>query len=185
MTTTTMTSTSAASATTDSAGTAGRRAPRPLRRTPSVTAPPSRRDARRPGALPVRQGTRGAAPAAAAPDAVRRDARRAQPHRWFADRLLEVLSGQRPVAWMLGHTAGEAAYDRLWQLASQGVLRPPKGRPVPLVRGCGCRAVAPGVLEAFARVASGDASRALAFRLERGIDLRWRCTAVDTAGPSW
>ncbi|PWI45603.1 hypothetical protein CK485_03605 [Streptomyces sp. ICBB 8177] len=139
-----------------------------MRRTPSVTAPPSRRDARRPGALPVRQTTR-----------------RVQPHRWFADRLLEVLSGQRPVAWMLGHTAGEAAYDRLWQLAAQGVLRPPKGRPVPLVRGCGCRVVAPGVLEAFARVASGDASRALAFRLERGADLRWRCTAVDAAGPSW
>ncbi len=39
-----------------------------------------------------------------------------RPHQWFAERLLAVLSGQRPVHWMLGHTIGEA-YDQLAELA--------------------------------------------------------------------
>ncbi|MGW7003897.1 Rv3235 family protein, partial [Streptomyces sp. NPDC054933] len=150
------------------------------RRPPSVTAPPTRRDNRRPGPhgpgssgprpQGPGQGRRGTGNAADAPAA----ARRAQPHWWFADRLVEVLSGRRPVGWMLGHTSGEAAYERLWQLASQGVLRPPKGRPTPLVRRCGYRAPAPGVREAFARVCSGDALRALAGRRGRGADPRGR-----------
>lgn len=142
-----------------------RRAQRPARRTPTVTAPPSRRDTRRPGGTPA--------------------TRPAQPHRWFADRLLDVLSGRHPVARMLGHTCGESTYDRLWELATQGALRPPHGRPTPRVRRCGYGIPAPGVLEAYALVASGDALRALAFRLEYGADRRWRCAAVETAGPSW
>lgn len=157
----------------------------PRRRTPLLVAPPGRGDTRRPGGRgPAAPGTRGpgrtpggARTVAAAPPAA--------PHQWFADRLLEVLSGRRPAGWMLRHTAGEQTYDRLWRLAAQGVLRPPAGRPCPVVRDCGHRVPAPGVVEAFARIASGDAVRALAFRLERGADRRWRCTAVDFAGPSW
>lgn len=133
------------------------------------TAPPTRHDPRRPGR----------APAAA------RQAPHPQPHRWFADRLLDVLSGRRPVTWMLGHTTGETTYDQLWELAAQGVLRPPKGRPTPLVRRCGYGVPTPGVLESYALIASGDALRALAFRLEYGADRRWRCAAVETSGPSW
>jgi hypothetical protein len=142
----------------------------PPRRSTGFAAPPGRTDPRRPG------GRSRPAPAAGRVPA---------PHRWFADRLLEVLSGRRPAHWMLRHTAGEHAYDRLWELASLGVLRPPAGRPTPVVRDCGHHLPAPGVVEAFARIASGDAVRALAFRLERGEDRRWRCTAVDFTGPSW
>ncbi len=153
-----------------------RRGPRTVRRTPSVTAPATRRDPRRPGG--PAEALAGAAAAAARVE-------RRQPHRWFADRLLDVLSGRRPVSWMLGHTCGETAYDRLWELATRAALRPAAGRPAPRVRRCGYRSPAPGVLEAYALIASGDALRALAFRLERGADHRWRCAAVDFAGPSW
>ncbi len=146
----------------------------PGRRTAATTAPPSRTDTRRPG--PAR---RAPGPTAA------EEAQRRHPHWWFAERLVEVLSGRRPIGRLMGHIAGEAVYERLWRLAAHGVLRPPAGRPVPVVRRCDHRAPAPGVLEVFARVASGDALRALAFRLERGGDGRWRCTAVDFAGPSW
>jgi hypothetical protein len=141
------------------------------------TAPPARHDTRRPGPGPGRLRPPEVSPADAA--------RQRQAHYWFADRLLEVLSGQRPAGWMLRHMSGEATYDRLWQLAAQGVLRPPAGQPTPIVKRCDKRAPAPDVLEAFARIASGDALRALAFRLERGLDQRWRCTAVDFFGPSW
>jgi hypothetical protein len=158
---------------------AARRPARTTTRRPStLTAPPARRDIRRPGPPGPRPHRPGRAPGEPA-------ARRAQPHWWFADRLVEVLSGRRPASWMLGHTSGEAAHERLWQLACQGVLRPPKGRPTPRVHGCDYRTPAPGVREAFARVRSGDALRALAFRLELGADRRWRCTAVECAGPSW
>jgi len=141
------------------------RTTRPLRRAPAGTAPPGRRDPRRPG--PSRTA-----------------ARPAPPHHWFAERLLDVLSGRRPAAWMLGHTAGAAAWDRLWELASRGVLRPPPGRPAPRVHRSGHRVPAPGVQEVYALIGCGDARRALAFRLEYGDDHRWRCAAVET-GPSW
>ena len=158
---------------------AARRGPHPPRRTPSVTGPASRRDPRRPGGTPYPSPYAGTAAATAARVAER------QPHRWFAERLLDVLSGRRPVTWMLGHTSGPAAYDRLWELAARTVLRPPAGHPTPRVRRCGYSSPAPGVLEAYALIASGSALRALAFRLERGTDLRWRCAAVDFAGPTW
>ncbi|MFD2122198.1 Rv3235 family protein [Streptomyces cirratus] len=41
----------------------------------------------------------------------------------------------------------------------------------------------PGVIEAFARVATGDRVSAMAFRLELGPDLRWRCAAIEIHGP--
>ncbi|MEU9402394.1 Rv3235 family protein [Streptomyces sp. NPDC048242] len=97
----------------------------------------------------------------------------------FADRLVAVLSGQRPVHWMLRHTAGQA-YDDLARLAERNPLRTPGVRPV--VSDLGYFVPRDGALEVFARVAAGDRLRALAFRLERGRDLRWRCTAVELAG---
>ncbi|MFJ7078244.1 Rv3235 family protein [Streptomyces sp. NPDC098781] len=98
----------------------------------------------------------------------------------FADRLLLVLSGQRPVHSMLRHTAGRA-YDELAWLAERGPLRTRGARPV--VRDIGYFAPRPGAIEAFARIGAGDQVRAMAFRLEQGGDLRWRCTAVELGGP--
>lgn len=102
-----------------------------------------------------------------------------RPHQWFAERLLAVLSGQRPVHWMLGHTIGEA-YDQLTELAPGTPLRARGARPV--IRMCHGAQPAPGVVEAFASIAAGEQVRAMAFRLEQGADLRWRCAAVELGG---
>ncbi|MET7475440.1 Rv3235 family protein [Streptomyces sp. NPDC005648] len=124
-------------------------------------------------------GTRHAAlprvPAQAVPAAL------PQPHPTglFADRLLAVLSGERPVHWMLRHTAGRA-YDELAWLAERGLLRARGTRPV--VRDIGYCVPRPGAIEAFARIGAGSQVRAMAFRLEQGPDLRWRCTAVELGG---
>ncbi|MEU6093211.1 Rv3235 family protein [Streptomyces sp. NPDC047079] len=98
----------------------------------------------------------------------------------FADRLLSVLSGQRPVHSMLRHTVGRA-YDELARLAERGPLRTRGTRPV--VRDIGYYVPRPGAIEAFARIGAGDQVRAMAFRLECGSDRRWRCTAVELGGP--
>ncbi|WP_406459285.1 Rv3235 family protein [Streptomyces sp. NBC_01622] len=116
-------------------------------------------------------------PAQAAPSRVPQP----RPTDLFADRLLAVLSGQRPVHWMLRHTAGRA-YDELIRLAEHGPLRATRGTR-PVVRDIGYYVARPGAVEAFARISAGDQVRAMAFRLERGADLRWRCTAVERGGP--
>ncbi|MGG8407035.1 Rv3235 family protein [Streptomyces sp. 12297] len=103
--------------------------------------------------------------------------RQVKPHYWFAERLLAVLSGQRPVHWMLGHTIGEA-YEQLVSLAPDTPLRP-ADRIRPLIRHCDLANPAEGVIEAFARIGTGDRVTAMAFRLEQGQDLRWRCAAVE------
>ncbi|MEU3335315.1 Rv3235 family protein [Streptomyces sp. NPDC006668] len=111
---------------------------------------------------------------------VRRPVPQPRPTDVFADRLLAVLSGQRPVHWMLRHTAGRA-YDELARLAEHGPLRTRGTRPV--VRDIGYCVPRPGAIEAFARIGAGEQLRAMAFRLEQGTDLRWRCTAVELGGP--
>lgn len=98
----------------------------------------------------------------------------------FADLLLGVLSGRRPVHSMLRHTAGRA-YDELAWLAERGSLRTRGTHPV--VRDIGYYVPRPGAVEAFARIGAGDQLRAMAFRLEQGQDRRWRCTAVELGGP--
>ena len=125
------------------------------------TRPAGRHDARRPEAVPVQR---------------RRTAQGVRPHQWFAERLLAVLSGQRPVHWMLGHTIGDA-YDQLAELAPATPLRSRGARPV--IRMCRGAQPAPGVVEACASIAAGEQVRAMAFRLEQGRDLRWRCAAVE------
>ncbi|MFD6940057.1 Rv3235 family protein [Streptomyces goshikiensis] len=110
----------------------------------------------------------------------RRDQRRPRgPHDWFAERLLAVVSGQRPVHSLLGLTVGPA-YEQLVTLATAG---PPRERPRPVLRHCGRFHPGPGVIEAFARIATGERVSAMAFRLEQGPDLRWRCAAVEIQGP--
>ncbi|MFF4752983.1 Rv3235 family protein [Streptomyces sp. NPDC002514] len=130
-------------------------APVPVAPDPTVPGPPTSRTAPIPAAPP-------------------------RPTDLFADRLLAVLSGQRPVHWMLRHTAGRA-YDELARLAERGPLRTRGTRPV--VRDIGYYVPRRGAIEAFARIGAGDQLRAMAFRLERGPDLRWRCTAVELGGP--
>ncbi|MGW7429984.1 Rv3235 family protein [Streptomyces sp. NPDC054861] len=101
------------------------------------------------------------------------------PHTVFAERLLAVLTGDRPVHWMLGRTVG-AAYEQLVRLAPGTPLRSGGARPV--LRRCSVHQPRPGAVEAFASIATGDRVRALAFRLERGADGRWRCAAVEVDG---
>ncbi|AOR33954.1 hypothetical protein BFF78_25475 [Streptomyces fodineus] len=156
--------------------------PRPRHR------PPTRHDSRRPGGAPPRNPSirgrrdmpqaapRNARTASTAPQTAKPPVR---PTDLFADRLLAVLSGQRPVHWMLRHTAGRA-YDDLARLAAHSPLRTRGTHPV--VHDIGYYVPSEGALEVFARISAGDQLRALAFRLERGQDLRWRCTAVET-GP--
>ncbi|MEV8309450.1 Rv3235 family protein [Streptomyces flavidovirens] len=158
------------------------------------TRPQGRRDQRRPGAparaaatTPTRTRTPTPTPAPAptptptpTPTALRRrHHHRPTPHEQFAERLLAVLSGRRPVHWMLGHTIGEA-YEQLVQLAPRTPLRT-RGT-LPVVRTCGGFHPRPGVVEAFASIAAGEQVRAMAFRLEQGRDLRWRCAAVELGG---
>ncbi|MGV9500822.1 Rv3235 family protein [Streptomyces sp. NPDC003642] len=110
----------------------------------------------------------------------RRPLHRPLPTDLFADLLVAVLSGHRPVHAMLRHTRGRA-YDELAWLAERGPLRTRGARPV--VRDIGYFEPRPGAIEAFARIGAGDRLRAMAFRLELGQDLRWRCTAVELGGP--
>ncbi|MFF1721017.1 Rv3235 family protein [Streptomyces sviceus] len=136
---------------------------------PGSTAPAARTTAR---------GT--ATPAVAPPQTPRRPVvPQPRPTDLFADLLLAVLSGQRPVHSMLRHTAGRA-YDELARLAERGPLRTRGARPV--VRDIGYYVPRQGAVEAFARIGAGDQLRAMAFRLEQGQDLRWRCTAVELGG---
>ncbi|MFD3534477.1 Rv3235 family protein [Streptomyces sp. NPDC058664] len=102
------------------------------------------------------------------------------PHTVFAERLLAVLSGERPVHWMLGHTVGEA-YEQLVRIAPETPLRSLGPRPV--LRRCSVQVDADRTaVEAFATIATGPRVRAMAFRLERGADQRWRCAAVELDG---
>ncbi|MFI1203749.1 Rv3235 family protein [Streptomyces sp. NPDC020883] len=165
------------------------------------TAPAPRRGTRRPtgpaGRGPGPAGSRGPtrtpylsrttpqhrpAPAPVPTPGARLRAQENRPHLWFAHQLLLTLSGQRPVHVLLGH-ALPAAYDRLAELAPLSPLRPyvaPGLRaPVPALRQCGLCRPREGVIEAFARITAGARLRALAFRLERGADARWRCAALD------
>ncbi|MFJ5710325.1 Rv3235 family protein [Streptomyces sp. NPDC093105] len=101
-------------------------------------------------------------------------------HTAFAERLVAVLSGERPVHSMLGLTVGEA-YEQLVRLAPRTVPRGLGARPV--LRRCAAQPHSGDtVLEVFASLAAGHRVRALAFRLERGPDHRWRCAAVELDG---
>ncbi|MGW5566274.1 Rv3235 family protein [Streptomyces tendae] len=133
------------------------------------TAPEGHRPVARPSTAPV-------VPA----QTPRRPIPQLRPTDHFAELLLGVLSGRRPVHSMLRHTLGRA-YDDLADLAERGPLRTRGAAAV--VRDIGYFEPRPGALEVFARIGAGDRLRAMAFRLEQGRDLRWRCTAVELGGP--
>ncbi|MDT0445465.1 MULTISPECIES: Rv3235 family protein [unclassified Streptomyces] len=101
------------------------------------------------------------------------------PQDWFAEQLVLVLSGQRPVHVLLGH-ARAPAYEQLSALAPHAPLRPPPGGRAPAVGGVGVCRPSDEAIEAFARISAGERTRALAFRLERRPgDGRWQCCAVE------
>lgn len=119
------------------------------------------------------------------------------PHVWFAGRLLEVLTGRRPITSLAGRMEPEA-YDRLWDLVgaradwrcvSRGhlprLLGPPHVCPVPDGTAVEVSAVV---------LLTPHVVRALAFRLERAgregparagggtgtvTGTGWRCAAVE------
>lgn len=98
----------------------------------------------------------------------------------FALRLVEVLSGVRPVGQLTRHTT-HTAYGELTRLVHRGALRAGSGQARPVVRRVYDSAPAPGVLEVCARVDVGDRSRMVAFRLEQHPRSRqWQCAALDT-----
>ncbi|MER7349499.1 Rv3235 family protein [Streptomyces aurantiacus] len=134
---------------------------RPAGTRPPTGRPPGRHDPRRPASRPRR------IPAQPPP----------HPAELFTELLLLVLSGQRPVHAVARHVA-HTAYDDLVRLAERLPLRSVGGHR-PAVQRVGHYEVRPGVFEVFARVGAGPALRALAFRLHRGDDERWRCTAVE------
>ncbi|QCD60610.1 hypothetical protein CEB94_16350 [Streptomyces hawaiiensis] len=151
--------------------------------TPSATRTAPRRTTET--AAPARPDAAAAATTGTAPRVPARGSRHSAipqplPTDLFADLLVAVLSGHRPVHSMLRHTRGRA-YDELAWLAERGPLRTRGVRPV--VRDIGYFEPRPGAIEAFARIGAGDRLRAMAFRLELGQDLRWRCTAVELGGP--
>jgi hypothetical protein len=162
-----------------------------------ATRPPVRHDTRRPGRAPAHATPHNATPARTAPHnatpgqgtpartiptpPLADPVPQPRPTDRFADLLLAVLSGRRPVHSMLRHTAGRA-YDELAWLAERGPLRATHGTH-PVVRDIGYYVAGPGALEVFARIGAGDRLRAMAFRLEHGPDQRWRCTAVELGGP--
>lgn len=143
----------------------------------SRTGPADSRPSAAPGTSPARSLT---APVVPSQTPRRPPVPQPRPTDVFADLLLGVLSGQRPVHSMLRHTVGRA-YDELAQLAAHGPLRTRGTRPV--VRDIGYYVPRAGAIEAFARIGAGDQLRAMAFRLEQSQDLRWRCTAVELGGP--
>ncbi|OKK12282.1 hypothetical protein AMK33_05070 [Streptomyces sp. CB02400] len=150
---------------------------------PADNRPPGRAGRRAVSPVPAARGTResaGARPRVTDRAPLRPVVPQPGPTDRFAELLLAVLSGQRPVHAMLRHTAGQA-YDELIRLAERGPLRTRGVRPV--VRDIGWFEPREGAIEAFARIGAGDRLRAMAFRLEQGRDLRWRCTAVELGGP--
>ncbi|WP_371662056.1 Rv3235 family protein [Streptomyces sp. NBC_00280] len=157
------------------------RTPLPRATTPTETRPEARPEPRVPaqGQHPDQRRTTPPHPLQK-PSQARRTPPQPRPTDLFADRLLAVLSGERPVHSMLRHTVGRA-YDELAWLAERGPLRTRGTRPV--VRDVGYYEPSQGALEAFARIGAGDQLRAMAFRLELGRDFRWRCTAVELGGP--
>ena len=140
---------------------------------PATTRPPGRTDARRP----------------TAPTAARTPARplrtppQPPPHptELFTERLLLVLSGQRPVHWAARHIA-HTAFDDVTRLAELAPLNVNGRRPT--IHRIGHYEPRPGVYEVFARIGTGPTLTALAFRLHLGADQRWRCTAVEMGTPA-
>lgn len=149
--------------------------PRPTTTRPPAGRPPTRTDTRRtlrplaPTPVPTPTSTPSRRPIPAQPPP--------HPTEVFAERLVLVLSGQRPMHWVARHIAN-TAFDELARLAELRPLSTDGHRPT--IHRIGHYQPRPETYEVFARVATGPRLRALAFRLTLGQDRRWRCTAVET-----
>lgn len=148
---------------------------------PSVDEPPRRRHLRlveepahadREDPFFARQRT----PSAALPD----------PKSWsgrYVQSLVEVLSGDRPVAQLLRWTH-ETVYSEVQHhvrmlTRSMPVANRGRGRRNPSrVQSVHVCEPSDGIVEASVHVRHGNRSRAVALRLE-GLDGRWRCTALQ------
>ena len=94
----------------------------------------------------------------------------------FAQALVEVLAGDRPLAQLVRWTT-TGVYDEVSGLvAGPGVARSDASRGV--VRSVHVSEPADGVVEICALVRRGARSTAVALRLE-GLDGRWQCTALE------
>jgi hypothetical protein len=101
------------------------------------------------------------------------------PHIFFATRLLDVLTGRRPITCLAGHVPA-TMYDRLWELlTARGDWREMVRGHIPHVRRCLYSRTHDDALEVTAVVnLTPDRVRAIAFRLQRGTD-GWLCTAAE------
>ncbi|MFI1871404.1 MULTISPECIES: Rv3235 family protein [Streptomyces] len=145
--------------------------PRPTTTRPPAGRPPTRRDSRTPPSRtspPVPPSR----PIPAQPPP--------HPTEVFAERLVLVLSGQRPMHWVARHIAN-TAFDELARLAELRPLCTDGHRPT--IHRIGHYQPHPETYEVFVRIAAGPRLRALAFRLTLGADRKWRCTAVETGTP--
>lgn len=99
--------------------------------------------------------------------------------RRFALRLVEVLTGVRPVGQLLRHTTHDG-YRQLTTLVRRGPLRPPAGAARLGLGPVHEFAPAPDALEVCVRVAAGRRHHMVAFRLERHRRTEhWQCAAVE------
>ncbi|MFI1677315.1 Rv3235 family protein [Streptomyces sp. NPDC020607] len=169
--------------------------PRPTTTRPPGGRPPTRKDSRTPALAPTPNRTPTHTPAPPAPPAPRLIALPAppapprtippqpppHPTEIFAERLVLVLSGQRPMHWVARHIAN-TAFDELARLAELRPLCTDGHRPT--IHRIGHYQPHPETYEVFARIATGPKLRALAFRLTLGADRKWRCTAVETGAPT-
>ncbi|MEV7217665.1 Rv3235 family protein [Kitasatospora cineracea] len=98
----------------------------------------------------------------------------------FAHRLVEVLSGARPVHQLQRHTT-LPGFHQLAALVRTGPLRPRGWSQRPRLGRVHDCAPGPGAVEACVRVEFGPRHHVLAFRLERHTRTgQWQCAAVET-----
>jgi hypothetical protein len=97
----------------------------------------------------------------------------------FAHRLVEVLTGARPVGQLQRHTTLQG-YQQLTALVRSGPLRPRGRVPQTRLGRVYDSAPGPGALEVCVRVEFGPRHHMVAFRLERHRRTeQWQCAAVE------
>ncbi|MFG2823610.1 Rv3235 family protein [Kitasatospora sp. NPDC048365] len=97
----------------------------------------------------------------------------------FAHRLVEVLTGVRPVGQLQRHTT-LLGYQQLTALVRTGPLRPRGRAPRMRLGRVYDSAPAPDALEVCVRVEFGPRHHMVAFRLEQHHrTAQWQCTAVE------
>ncbi|MFE0459153.1 Rv3235 family protein [Kitasatospora sp. NPDC058965] len=97
----------------------------------------------------------------------------------FAQRLVEVLAGVRPLGQLVRHTTHDG-YRELARLSRGNPLRRPGGA-LPRLGPVHESAPGPGALEVCVRVEAGPRHHVVAFRLERHRRTdQWQCATVGT-----